>query len=95
MTWALSILAPVPWRTVMTIQQCRQRLEESRRMRLASLDMWPDQPHLDNTYTPFDLVGKINAVGAFVLGLAHDSDRLGQIAEIVRQARAADRRETL
>ncbi|MFQ5854375.1 MAG: DinB family protein [Anaerolineae bacterium] len=79
----------VPWRTVTTIAQCRHRLEESRRMRLASLDMWPDQPHLDNAYTPFDLVGKINAIGAFVLGLAHDSDHLGQIAEIVRQAKAA------
>jgi hypothetical protein len=79
----------VPWRTVTTVEQCRRRLEESRRMRLASLDMWPDEPHLDNTYTPFDLVGEVNAVGAFALGLAHDSDHLGQIAEIVRQARAA------
>ena len=36
----------VPWETVTTIAQCRARLEESRRMRLASLDMWPDQPYL-------------------------------------------------
>ena len=77
----------VPWQTVTTIQQCRQRLEESRRMRLASLDMWPDQPHLDNAYTPFDLVGEVHAVGAFALGLAHDTSHLGQIAEIVRQAK--------
>jgi len=79
----------VAWRTVTTIQQCRQRLEESRRMRLASLQMWPAHPHLDNTYTPFDLVGEVNAVGAFVLGLGHDSGHLGQIAEIVRQAKTA------
>jgi hypothetical protein len=79
----------VPWRTVTTIQQCRRRLEESRRMRLASLGMWPDEPHLDNAYTPFTRVGEVNAIGAFVLGLAHDSDHLGQIAEIVRQAKAA------
>lgn len=83
----------VPWRTVTTVEQCRQRLEESRRMRLASLEMWPDQPHLDNTYTPFDLVGEVNAIGAFVFGLAHDSQHLGQIAKIVRQARAV--RESL
>ncbi len=37
----------VPWLGVTTIAQCHQRLEESRRMRLASLDMWPDPPHLD------------------------------------------------
>jgi len=79
----------VPWRTVTTVEQCRRRLEESRRMRLASLDMWPDEPHLDNTYTPFERVGAINAIGAFVMGLGHDAQHLDQIAEIVRQARAA------
>ena len=42
----------VPWESVTTIQQCRDRLEESRRMRLASLDMWPQPPHLENTYEP-------------------------------------------
>ncbi|MFQ5614591.1 MAG: DinB family protein [Anaerolineae bacterium] len=78
-----------PWRTVTTIRQCRERLEESRRMRLASLEMWPDHPHLDNTYTPFDLVGEVNAIGAFVLGLFHDDSHLEQIAKIVRQAKAA------
>lgn len=79
----------VPWQTVTTVAQCRARLEESRRMRLASLDLWPAEPHLDNTYVPFDLAGEVNAVGAFLLGLAHDDDHLGQIAEIVRQAKAA------
>jgi len=42
----------VPWESVTTIQQCRDRLEESRRMRLASLDMWPQPPHVENTYEP-------------------------------------------
>ncbi|KPL86949.1 DinB family protein [Ardenticatena maritima] len=79
----------VPWQTMRTIAQCRHRLEESRRMRLATLDVWPDEPHLDNTYVPFDMAGELNAVGAFVVGLWHDSDHLGQIEEIVRQARAA------
>lgn len=80
----------VPWRTITTIAQCRHRLEESRRMRLASLDMWPDEPHLNNTYTPFGgRLGPVNAIGAFVLGLGHDAQHLEQIAEIVRQAKAA------
>ncbi len=79
----------VPWQTVTTIAQCRQRLEESRRMRRASLETWPDQPHLDNCYTPWPSAGEINCVGRFVLGLRHDWDHIEQIREIVRQARAA------
>ncbi len=78
----------VPWETVTTIDQCRQRLEESRRMRLASLNMWPDKPYLDNTYKYFGL-DAVNAVIRFVYGLKHDGDHLGQIADIVRQAKAA------
>ncbi len=79
----------VPWRTVTTIAQCRHRLEESRRMRLASLDMWPDQPDLVNSYQPNPNVESRNATMRFVLGLKHDNDHLNQIAEIVRQAKAA------
>ncbi len=75
-----------PWETVSTIAQCRARLEESRRMRLASLDLWPDEPHLDNSYTPWPSAGPINCVRRFVLGLRHDDDHLEQIAEIVQQA---------
>ncbi len=78
-----------PWQTVSTIAQCRARLEESRRMRLASLDLWPDRPILDNTYEPWPGAGDIDAVGRFILGLAHDTDHLGQIADIVRQAQTA------
>lgn len=79
----------VPWQSVTTIDQCRHRLEESRRMRLASLEMWPDSPHLDICYTPWRGAGEVNCVGRFVLGLFHDDDHLGQIAEIVRQAQQA------
>ena len=75
-----------PWETVTTIAQCRARLEESRRMRLASLDLWPEEPHLDNTYTPWPSAGPINCVRRFVLGLRHDDDHLEQIADIVQQA---------
>ncbi len=79
----------VPWQSVQTVEQCRRRLEESRRMRLGSLAMWPDQPYLDNKYVPWPKLGEINAIGRFVLGLRHDWDHLGQIEEIVRQARAS------
>lgn len=75
-----------PWETVTTIAQCRTRLEESRRMRLASLDVWPDEPHQDNTYTPWPSAGPIDCVRRFVLGLRHDDDHLEQIGDIVQQA---------
>ncbi|MEJ2753102.1 MAG: DinB family protein [Candidatus Promineifilaceae bacterium] len=79
----------VPWERVTTIAQCRQRLEESRRMRLASLDMWPDEPDLDNFYLHRQSGQKINAPMRFLFGLKHDDSHLEQIAEIVRQAAAA------
>ncbi|MDW8327018.1 MAG: DinB family protein [Anaerolineales bacterium] len=78
-----------PWQSVTTIAQCRRRLEESRRMRLATLDVWPDEPHLDNTYQIWEKGPVVNAVGRFVYGLMHDDDHIGQIREIVRQAREA------
>jgi len=79
----------VPWRTITTIAQCRARLEESRRMRLALLDAWPKEPHLDNTYQPTPSAEPRNAMMRFILGLKHDYDHLKQIAEIARQAKAA------
>ncbi|MFQ5398865.1 MAG: DinB family protein [Anaerolineae bacterium] len=78
-----------PWQTVTTTAQCHHRLEESRRMRLASLGMWPDEPYLDNRHKAYNFVGELNAVGYFVLGLFHDDSHLAQITEIVRQAKAA------
>jgi len=77
-----------PWETVTTIAQVRARLEESRRMRLASLDMWPDDPNLDLTITYRYLRGSMNAIARYCMGLLHDDDHLEQIAEIVRQAHA-------
>ncbi len=77
-----------PWETVTTIAQVRARLEESRRMRLASLDIWPDEPNLDLTITYRYLRGPMNAIARYCMGLLHDDDHLEQIAEIVRQAHA-------
>jgi hypothetical protein len=77
----------VPWREVRTIEGCRARLDESRRMCLASLEMWPEPPHMDNTYTPA-VRGALphTCVSRFASGLKHASDHLEQIADIVRQA---------
>ena len=79
----------VPWQEMTTIEGCRRRLEESRRMRLASLDMWPEEAHLENEYQAWTDGPTVNAIGRFILGLMHDDGHLGQIGEIVRQARAA------
>jgi hypothetical protein len=77
------------WPTVTTLDPCRRRLEESRRMRLASLDLWPDEPHVDNVCEAWPSGPQVNAISRFVLGLSHDDSHLGQIADIVQQARAA------
>ena len=79
----------IAWESVTTIAQCHHRLEESRRMRLASLELWPDEPYLDNSYEPWPGAGYMNASARFCLGLRHDDDHVGQMAEVVQQAKAA------
>jgi hypothetical protein len=79
----------VPWETVTTIAQCQQRLEESRRMRLASLQMWPDVPELAYTKQAWPNGPEVNAVGRFMLGLLHDFDHLGQLRKIMVQVEEA------
>ena len=78
-----------PWQTITTIAQCRARLEESRRMRLASLELWPGQPNLEEGYMAWKGSGWVNAKGIFAWGLAHDDDHRRQIANILEQAREA------
>jgi hypothetical protein len=51
--------------------------------------MWPDNPYLDNRYQPWPGTGRINAIGRFILGLSHDDEHLGQIVDVVQQARKA------
>jgi hypothetical protein len=79
----------VPWRSVHNIDQVRHRFEESRRMRLAMLEAWPDEPHLEVTYTSSPRFGPYNAISRFIMGLYHDDDHLGQLREIMRQVREA------
>jgi hypothetical protein len=78
-----------PWESVTTVDQLRQRLQESRRMRVASLDLWPDKPHMDIYFQFGPDKPKYNALQRFALGLRHEADHLEQIREIVRQAQAS------
>ncbi|HYR64176.1 MAG TPA: DinB family protein [Actinomycetota bacterium] len=78
----------VPWRTVTTIDQCRRRLEESRRIRLASLQMWPSSPPSevdDDPATPTWAQAKER----FVRGLSHEDAHLEQFRNVMHQARSA------
>lgn len=79
-----------PWREVTTRAQCIQRLEESRRMRLAYLDTWPDKPHLD-VYREVserfvEVLGQMNAPAAFLFGLSHEQGHLDQMRDVKQQA---------
>ena len=78
----------VPWREATTIAFCRARLKESHRMCLASLEMWPDSPHTENTYVPVEGARPHTCISRFASGLKHASDHLGQIAEVIHQAHA-------
>jgi hypothetical protein len=77
----------VPWEEARTTEFLRHRIQESMRMRLSMLAAWPDEPHLDNFYTPYKDRPPMNAKGRFLGGLAHDDSHLGQIRKIMAQAR--------
>jgi hypothetical protein len=73
------------WTTVTTAEQLHARLAESRRMMLACLDLWPDNP--DYTTTT-DFYGRpVNCVYRHLVGLKHNFDHLEQLREIMRQAK--------
>jgi uncharacterized damage-inducible protein DinB len=82
-----------PWETVTTRAQAVQRLEESRRMRLAYLDTWPDQPNLetfrDMSERFIARFGPMNAPACFLFGLSHETGHHDQFREAARQAREA------
>ena len=85
-----------PWREITTVEQCRQRLEESRRMRLAYFETWPDTPHLDvfRKMSPrFEAwSGPLNAIGSCLMGLGHEVEHYDQMVETRKQAVAAAHR---
>jgi DinB superfamily len=78
----------VPWEQARTVAFMRHRIEESLRMRLALLAAWPDEPHLDNFYAPYEGRPPMNALGRFIGGLAHDDSHLEQMRKIVVQAQS-------
>jgi hypothetical protein len=82
-----------PWETVRTLAHCQQRLNESRRIRLASLDAFPDKPFLD-VYRGVSerflkRFGPMNAIASFLFGLHHEVGHYPQFAEVRSQALAA------
>lgn len=79
----------VPWQSVTTINQCQDRLKESKQIRLASLNMWPEIPHLENQYKSRPSSPAMNAVSRFLYGLMHDDDHLEHISNIIKQAKDA------
>jgi len=81
----------VPWKTVTTIEQCRQRLAESRRMRLASLQMWPSSSPSEVDLDPATPTWQ-QARERFARGLSHEDAHVDQIRNVVKQAQTA--RET-
>jgi len=78
----------VPWQEARSVEFIRHRLDESQRMRLALLAAWPDEPHLDNSYAPYEGRPPMNALGRFIGGLAHDDSHLEQMRKIMAQARS-------
>jgi|SRR5689334_9932486 len=76
----------VPWDQANTAEFLRRRIQESRRMRLAMLDAWPAEPHLDVFYSSPEGFPPVNAIGKFISGLSHDDAHLGQIEKIVAQS---------
>ena len=82
-----------PWRALRTREQVLQRVSESRRIRIAYLDTWPDAPHLDvfrETSERFRAkFGLLNAPAAFLYGLNHEDGHVAQFRDVRAQAAAA------
>jgi hypothetical protein len=74
-----------PWQNLSTLQMVQARLQESHRMCRAFLDVWPDEPHLDIIVTPVPLLGPIDAIGVYAIGIAHSQGHLAQLRDTLRQ----------
>jgi hypothetical protein len=80
----------VPWQTISRVTQLRERLLESRRIRHAYLNAWPDSPHLDITYlAKYPGAVPRNAITMFIGGLSHEASHLDQIADILQQTQTS------
>jgi hypothetical protein len=80
------LISEVPWESMTTASQVQARVRESRRICLALLDAWPDQPHLETTVIRIPEIGPLNAIGIGMSGLFHGPMHLDQLREILRQA---------
>lgn len=79
------------WKSVTTVAQCKQRLRESLRMRLAALDMFPDEilpGRWERSERFLELFGEFDAKAAYLFGLSHETGHHAQLAEAKRQALA-------
>jgi hypothetical protein len=76
------------WQDVTTVAQCRARLEESRRMRLAMLEAWPNSPDLTTLYKT-TWAGDMNAITRFCGGMFHEVGHFDQLRDALVQAKAA------
>lgn len=84
----------VPWEKIDTVEKALHRLEESRRMVMAYLDTWPDNPDLHTlreirSERARAYFGPINAPAAYLTGLSHHNEHIPQFEEVRRQAKAA------
>jgi len=77
----------VPWKILTTSDQCRQRLAESRRIRLASLQMWPASPPSEVDPDPATPTWQ-QARERFARGLSHEDAHVDQIRNVLKQAQA-------
>jgi hypothetical protein len=84
----------VPWESMKTVEHCRERIDECRRICLASLGMWPALPDLANTYIPWADAAPMGATARYLLGLRHGVAHLEQMSDAVAQARAERRRRS-
>ena len=82
-----------PWRDITTVDQTRQRIMESQRMRNAYIETWPDAPLLDTMRDVSERFtarfGEMNAPAAFLFALSHEVGHYAQIEDVRRQALAA------
>lgn len=82
-----------PWRAIETREQVLQRIEESRRIRIACLDAWPDVPHLtvyrEVSERFLEKWGPQNAPATFLYGLNHEDGHTAQFRDVRAQAAAA------
>lgn len=83
------LLYEVPWKSMTTAEPVHARVRESRRICLAFLDAWPDQPHLETTVIRIPEIGPLNAIGIGMSGIFHGQMHLDQLREIIQQAKEA------